>query len=67
MLLVTVTDLEGRRHQVNGGAIAYFTDDRQGKGAVIAFSSIVNGAFLTMRVAETADAITTQINAKLRK
>lgn len=67
MFLVTVHDLEGRRHQINGGAIAYYTDDKQGKGAVIAFGSIVNGAFLTMRVAENADAITTQINAKMRK
>jgi hypothetical protein len=67
MFLVTVHDLEGRRHQLNGGAIAWITDDKQGKGAVVAFSSIVNGGFLTMRVAETTEALTTQINAKLRK
>lgn len=67
MFLVTVHDLEGRRHQINGGAIAHFTDDKQGKGAVIAFASIVNGGFLTLRVAETSEVIATQIAAKLRK
>lgn len=66
MFLVTVHDTERNQLQINGGAIAYYTKGPS-KGAIIHFSSIVNGAFLTMEVLETPEQITTLVNAKLRK
>lgn len=67
MFLVTVHDLDDTRIQINGASIAYFRPDPQGKGSVIAFAAVANGALLTMRVTESADTIAAQINAKLRK
>jgi hypothetical protein len=67
MFLVAVTDTEGKQVQLNGGSIAYFTKAATGKGSLIAFSVVSNGALLTMNVLDTPEQITTLINAKLRK
>ena len=67
MFLVTVQDAEGKQYQINGGTIAYYTKAATGKGTLIAFAVVSNGAFLTMQVADTPEQITTLINAKLRK
>jgi hypothetical protein len=67
MFLIAVHDLEGRQYQINGASIAYYTKDTTGKGSVISFSVVSNGALLTMQVADTPEQITTLINAKLRK
>ena len=67
MFLVSVTDAEGRQYQINGSSIAYYTKAPTGKGTLIAFSVVSNGALLTMQVADTPEQITTLVNAKLRK
>lgn len=67
MLWVSVFDLDGNRVQVNGGSIAYYTQDKAGKGSVIAFAMPGDGGFATLRVADKPEEITTQIQAKLRK
>jgi hypothetical protein len=67
MFLVAVTDAEGKPVQINGGSVAYYHKAATGKGSVIAFSVVSNGALLTMDVLDTPEQITTLINAKLRK
>jgi hypothetical protein len=63
MLFVTLTDTTGKRVQVNVGSVAWFGADPSGKGTLITFP---NGT-TTLKVAESADDIFAQINAKLRK
>lgn len=67
MFLLAVTDTEGRQVQINGNSVAYFHKAASGKGSVIAFSVVANGALLTMNVLDTPEQITTLVNAKLRK
>ncbi len=67
MFLVTVFDTAGNQLQINGASIAYYTKDPAGKGAVIHLSTAIGGALMTLTVADTPEAITTQIQAKLRK
>lgn len=67
MFLVAVTDAEGKQIQINGNSIAYYHKAATGKGSVIAFSVVSNGALLTMNVLDTPEQITTLVNAKLRK
>lgn len=67
MLLLTMSDAAGNRIQVNGESIAFFTQDKAGKGSVIAFAVPGGSGFMMLNVSDTVDAITTQINAKLRK
>jgi hypothetical protein len=67
MFLLSVTDTAGKRVQINGDNIAYFTPDSAGKGSVIAFAVAGAEGLVTMRVADTTDALSTLIQAKLRK
>ncbi|MGQ0567743.1 MAG: hypothetical protein ACT4OK_22125 [Gemmobacter sp.] len=67
MFLLAVTDTEGKQVQINGNNIAHYHKAATGKGTVIAFSVVSNGAFLTMNVLDTPEQITTLVNAKLRK
>jgi hypothetical protein len=67
MFLIAVHDATGKQYQINGSAIAYYTKDPAGKGTIISFSVVSNGALLTMQVADTPEQITTLVNAKLRK
>ena len=67
MFLVAVTDTDGKQVQINGNSVAWYSKAATGKGSVIAFSVVSNGALLTMNVLDTPEQITTLVNAKLRK
>lgn len=67
MFLVTVYDANGTQLQINGAAIAYYAKDPASKGTVIHLSTALGGALATLNVTDTPEAITTQIQAKLRK
>jgi hypothetical protein len=67
MFLVTVTDTAGQQVQINGANIAYYSRDPNGKGTVIALAVAGEGGLVTLRVSDTPEAITTLVNAKLRK
>jgi hypothetical protein len=67
MFLVTVHDTAGNQLQINGANIAYYTKDPAGKGSLIALSTAVAGGLFTLTVADTPEAITNLVNAKLRK
>lgn len=67
MFLVAVTDTEGRQVQINGSSVAYYHKAETGKGSVIAFTVVSNGALVTMNVLDTPEQITTLVNAKQRR
>ena len=67
MLLLAMFDTNGNQVQVNGENIAWYGPDKPGKGSVISFAVPGEAGFVTLRVTNTPDEITTLINAKLRK
>ena len=67
MLLLAMFDTNGNQVMVNGENIAWYMQDKPGKGSVVAFAVPGEAGFATLKVTNSPDEITTLINAKLRK